>query len=49
LERHAAPLIESALRDHVAGIAEYGPDVPVLQLKSRRQTRELLDLLGRPA
>ena len=33
----------------VAGIAEHGPDVPVLQLKSRRQMRELLDLLGRPA
>ncbi|ANM10479.1 MULTISPECIES: hypothetical protein [unclassified Rhizobium] len=32
-----------------AGIAEHGPDVPVFQLKSRRQMRELLDLLGRPA
>ncbi|PDT17906.1 AAA family ATPase [Rhizobium sp. J15] len=32
-----------------AGIAEHGPDVPVLQLKSRRQMRELLDLLDRPA
>lgn len=32
----------------VAGIAAHGPDVPVLQLKSRRQMRELLDLLGRP-
>ncbi|NNH59252.1 AAA family ATPase [Rhizobium laguerreae] len=48
-ERDAAPLIEAALLDHVAGIAEHGPDVPVLQLKSRRQMRELLDLLGRPA
>lgn len=33
----------------VAGIAGHGPDVPVLQLKSRRQVRELLDLLGQPA
>ncbi|MBB3522896.1 AAA family ATPase [Rhizobium sp. BK456] len=32
-----------------AGIAEHGPEVPVLQLKSRRQMRELLDLLARPA
>ncbi|OWV75390.1 AAA family ATPase [Rhizobium sp. R339] len=32
-----------------AGIAEHGPDVPVLQLKSRRRMRELLDLLDRPA
>ncbi|NNH63930.1 AAA family ATPase [Rhizobium laguerreae] len=48
-EREAAPLIEAALRDHVAGMAANGPDVPVLQLKSRRQMRELLDLLGRPA
>ncbi|WP_037078070.1 AAA family ATPase [Rhizobium sp. CCGE 510] len=40
-ERDAVPLIEAALRD-VAG-------KPVLQLKSRRQMRELLDLLGRPA
>ncbi|ARQ10062.1 ATP-binding domain-containing protein [Rhizobium etli] len=32
-----------------AGIAEHGSDVPVLQLKSRRQMRELLDLLDRPA
>ncbi|QND39045.1 AAA family ATPase [Rhizobium leguminosarum bv. viciae] len=32
----------------VAGIAAHGPDVPVLQLKSRRQMRELLDLLGPP-
>ncbi|TCR85399.1 AAA family ATPase [Rhizobium sp. BK376] len=31
------------------GIAAHGPQVPVLQLKSRRQTRELLDLLGTPA
>lgn len=33
----------------IAGIAEHGPDVPVLQLKSRRQMRGLLDLLCRPA
>lgn len=33
----------------VAGLAEHGPDVPVLQLKSRRQMQRLLDLLGRPA
>lgn len=33
----------------VAGISEHGPDVPVFQLKSRRQMRELLDLLSRPA
>ncbi len=33
----------------VAGLAEHGPDVPVLQLKSRRQVQGLLDLLGLPA
>ncbi|WP_457583012.1 AAA family ATPase [Ensifer canadensis] len=33
----------------VAGLAEHGPDVPVLQLKSRRQMQRLLDLLGLPA
>ncbi|OWV78967.1 AAA family ATPase [Rhizobium sp. R635] len=48
-ERDAVPLIEAALRDYVAGSAERGPDVPILQLKSRRQMRELLDLLSRPA
>ena len=32
----------------VAGLAEHGPDVPVLQLKSRRHVRRLLDLLGLP-
>ncbi|NLR95996.1 AAA family ATPase [Rhizobium sp. P38BS-XIX] len=32
-----------------AGLAEHGPDVPVLQLKSRGEMRQLLDLLGRPA
>ncbi|ANL34188.1 AAA family ATPase [Rhizobium phaseoli] len=48
-ERDAVPLIEAALRDHAAGIAEHGPEMPILQLKSRRQMRGLLDLLGRPA
>ena len=48
-ERDAAPLIEAELRDHVAGIAANGPEVPVLQLKSRRQMCELLDLLRPPA
>ncbi|MDK4720266.1 AAA family ATPase [Rhizobium sp. CNPSo 3968] len=33
----------------LAGLAEHGPDVPVLQLKSRGEMRQLLDLLGRPA
>jgi adenylate kinase family enzyme len=33
----------------VDGIATHGPEVPVLQLKSRRQARELLDLLDIPA
>ncbi|MGF6171839.1 AAA family ATPase [Ensifer sp. 4252] len=33
----------------VAGIAQHGPNVPVLQLKSRRQMQRLLDLLGVPA
>jgi adenylate kinase family enzyme len=33
----------------VAGLAEHGPDVPVFQLKSRGEMRQLLDLLGRPA
>jgi adenylate kinase family enzyme len=32
----------------VAGLAEHGPDVPVLQLKSRGQMQRLLDLLGLP-
>jgi adenylate kinase family enzyme len=32
-----------------AGLAQHGPDVPVLQLKSRGEMRQLLDLLGRPA
>ncbi|OHV24857.1 AAA family ATPase [Rhizobium sp. RMa-01] len=48
-ERHVVPLIQAALRDHAGGIAERGSDIPVLQLKSRREMRELLDLLGRPA
>ncbi|WP_183915759.1 AAA family ATPase [Rhizobium lentis] len=48
-ERDAVPLIEAALRDHAAGIAERGSEMPILQLKSRRQMRQLLDLLGRPA
>ncbi len=33
----------------LAGLAEHGPDVPVLQLKSRGEMRQLLDLLGGPA
>ncbi|MBB3288864.1 MULTISPECIES: AAA family ATPase [unclassified Rhizobium] len=33
----------------LAGFAEHAPDVPVLQLKSRGEMRQLLDLLGRPA
>jgi adenylate kinase family enzyme len=33
----------------LAGLAEHGPDVPFLQLKSRGEMRQLLDLLGRPA
>lgn len=33
----------------LAGLAQHGPDVPVLQLKSRGEMRQLLDLLGRPA
>jgi adenylate kinase family enzyme len=33
----------------VAGIGEYGPQVPVLELKSRREMRRLLDLLGTSA
>lgn len=33
----------------MAGIATHGPEVPILQLKSRRQARELLDLLDIPA
>ncbi|MGV1833330.1 AAA family ATPase [Rhizobium rhizogenes] len=32
----------------IVGLAEYGPEVPVLQLTSRRQMRELLDLLVVP-
>jgi hypothetical protein len=41
-ERRWAPLI-------LAGIERYKPDVPVLQLKSHREMRRLLDLLGAPA
>ncbi len=41
-ERLFVPLI-------VAGIERFGPDVPVLQLKSHRDMRRLLDLLGAPA
>ncbi|MGY5805862.1 AAA family ATPase [Rhizobium sp. LEGMi12c] len=33
----------------LAGLAQHGPDVPVLQLTSRRQMSELLDLLAKPA
>ncbi len=33
----------------LGAMAAHGPDVPVLQLKSRHQMRELLDLLGSPA
>jgi adenylate kinase family enzyme len=33
----------------VAGLVEHGPNVPVFQLKSRRQMRTLLDLLSVPA
>ncbi|MFK0165448.1 AAA family ATPase [Rhizobium sp. NPDC090279] len=33
----------------LAGLAQHGPDVPVFQLKSRGEMRQLLDLLGRPA
>ncbi|MBB3312171.1 adenylate kinase family enzyme [Rhizobium sp. BK196] len=33
----------------IEAIAAYGPHVPVLQVKSRRQMRALLDLLGVPA
>jgi len=40
-ERRFVPLI-------VAGIERYKPDVPVLQLKSHREMRHLLDLLGAP-
>ncbi|WP_374992007.1 AAA family ATPase [Rhizobium sp. Pop5] len=41
-EKKFAPLVTAA-------IATHGPDVPVLQLKSRHQMRALLDLLGVPA
>lgn len=33
----------------IAGLEQHGGNVPVLQLKSRRQMRHLLDLLGVPA
>ena len=29
----------------IAGLAEHGPEIPVLQLTSRRQMHALLDLL----
>ncbi|WP_267551100.1 AAA family ATPase [Rhizobium rhizogenes] len=41
-ERRTVPKI-------LAGLAQHGADVPVLQLKSRGEMRQLLDLLGRPA
>jgi len=41
-EEKFAPLV-------LAGLARHGPDVPVLQLKSRGEMRRLLDLLGGPA
>ncbi|WP_283194655.1 AAA family ATPase [Rhizobium sp. AN80A] len=41
-EQRWAPLI-------IAGIERHKPDVPVLQLKSHREMRRLLDLLGAPA
>ncbi|TIX89228.1 AAA family ATPase [Rhizobium sp. P44RR-XXIV] len=41
-ERKLAPKV-------LAGLAQHGADVPVLQLKSRGEMRQLLDLLGRPA
>ncbi|AVA21494.1 ATP-binding domain-containing protein [Rhizobium sp. NXC24] len=41
-ERKFAPKV-------LAGLIEHGPDVPVLQLKSRGEMRQLLDLLNRPA
>jgi adenylate kinase family enzyme len=33
----------------LAGLAQHGPDVPVFQLKSRGEMRQLLDLLDQPA
>jgi adenylate kinase family enzyme len=41
-EQKYVPRIKAALERH-------GPHVPVLELKSRRQMRELLDLVGGPA
>ncbi|QND47112.1 AAA family ATPase [Rhizobium lusitanum] len=41
-ERKFAPKV-------LVGLAQHGPDVPVFQLKSRGEMRQLLDLLGRPA
>ncbi|WFU11201.1 AAA family ATPase [Rhizobium sp. CB3090] len=41
-ERKFAPKV-------LAGLAQHGPDVPVLQLKSRGEMRQLLDLLSLPA
>jgi adenylate kinase family enzyme len=41
-EHRFAPLV-------IAGIDRYGPDVPVFQLKSRREVSRLLDLLDAPA
>ncbi|HEY0122778.1 MAG TPA: AAA family ATPase [Rhizobium sp.] len=41
-ERKFAPKV-------LAGLTQHGPDVPVLQLKSRSEMRQLLDLLSGPA
>jgi adenylate kinase family enzyme len=41
-EERFAPLV-------VAGLDKHGPEVPVFQLKSRRDVNRLLDLLGAPA
>ncbi|KRB53002.1 AAA family ATPase [Rhizobium sp. Root708] len=40
-EKRSAPLV-------IAGLDKHAPDVPVFQLKSRRQVHHLLDLLGAP-
>jgi adenylate kinase family enzyme len=41
-ERKFAPKV-------LAGLAEHGPEVPIIQLKSRSDMRKLLDLLGASA
>lgn len=48
--RETVMFIEGAVAARIiAALAHHGPTIPIFQLKSRRQMRALLDLLGLPA